>query len=181
MKSNSAVCEEGHVGKLKMCTKQQLGFLPLFIDALGILCSFVFHGCLINKNTVHGLHDWGVIHRTVVIPWRDPVWLSPGSTSSKHLEPHWHFSQRPRALVILPIIYIDQLKTCRHLHSSAPRLSKMNLQSWKRSSLRSPSCRFIFFSDRVEARAHWAPFIQKAHPSSFASLPAVCLRGVPTQ
>lgn len=68
MKSNSAVCEEGHVGKLKMCTKQQLGFLPLFIDALGILCSFVFHGCLINKNTVHGLHDWGVIHRTVVIP-----------------------------------------------------------------------------------------------------------------
>lgn len=151
MNRHFAVQEEGGAcGKTEAWTKQQLGFLPLFIGALGILCSFVFHGCLINKNTVHPLHVWGVIHRMVLIHLGDSAWLRPGSTSSKHLEPQWHFSQRPRALVILPIIYIDWLKLCSHLYSYAPRLSKMNVQCWRHSSLISPSRWFLFFSNNCE-------------------------------
>lgn len=117
----------GACGKTEMWTKQQLGFLLLFIGALGILCSFVFHGCLINKNTVHSLHIWGVIHRMALTHLRDPAWLSPGSTSSEHLEPHWQFPHRPWVWVVLLIIYTDQLKLCSHLYSYTLRLSKMNL------------------------------------------------------
>ena len=156
-------------GKTEMWTKQQLGFLLLFIGALGILCSFVFHGCLINKNTVHSLHIWGVIHRMALTHLRDPAWLSPGSTSSEHLEPQWQFPHRPWVWVVLLIIYTDQLKLCSHLYSYALRLSKMNWQSWKHSSLISPSHWFLSFSNN---RGVWDT-VDTARPGSPSIL--VCL------
>lgn len=136
--------------------------LSLFIGALGILCSFVFHGCLINRNTVHSLHTWGAIHRMALIHLRDPAWLSPGSTSSEHLEPHWQFPHRPWAWVVLLSIYTDQLKLCSRLYSYALRLSKMNLQSWKHSTLISPSHWFLSFSNNCGV---WDT-LNTAHPGS---------------
>jgi hypothetical protein len=76
---------------------------------------------------------------------KDPCWLSPGSTA-KHLKPNWQFSQKPRALVILLIIYIEY-RLCSHLYSYAHRLNKIHLQSWKAFILDMPFTQVLFFSN----------------------------------
>lgn len=185
MNSNFAVWKEGHVGNWNV-NKTTVGFSFVVYwcsgTSLQLCLSWLLNKYKYSTQPTH----LGCDSQNGTNLLKGPCLAQSGSSSSKHLEPYWQFSQRPRALVILPIIYIDRLKLCSHLYSFAPRLSKMNLQSWKHSSLISPSCWFLVFSnncgvwDRLNTVHSGSPSILicfTAHHSAFSELSTQTIRG----